>query len=453
MSLHDPATPGTARHGAVLSPAARWATTASAIVVAALGGWFFVARAAAVRAGSEGAALFQEGATLEAFALLREAVDKAPLQSKPCVDLGDLAVSVIDDRAFQQAAGIAEPWSLARLAFLAYAEALDRQPGNPAAWAGMADLFKRARALGLAEGSFDLEHLGEEAGPLPAEEDRLAVASYLKAIRFEPNNFFHHAYLGSFYDDRGLRGEAVAAWARSVEIMPELSWHFYLPRERIPGDLFAAAREALSRSLETNPTVPPERILQNLGDLADRAGDTSFALQAYRRAAEEAKDPSLSLYLQGDLLFREKQCAGAEEALVAAIGPGTLQPNLLALAHTLAGRCRGMAGDAQGAVDHLERARRLNAGAWYIAADLGAAHEKMGHIRKAEAEYRAAIRLAPERASVYAALIGMYRRNREISKAIPLAEKLVDLFPEDQVFMDQLEALYRDLGMPEAGGS
>ncbi len=453
MSRQDPLAPAITRQPLGLSPPAQWVTTALAILAALLGGWLVVARAAAAHAGSEGAALFQEGATMEAYALLREAVDEAPLQSKPCVDLGDLAVTAIDDRAFQHAAGIAEPRSLARLAFLSYAEALDRQPGNPAAWAGMADLFKKARALDLVEGSFDLDQIEEGPGPLPAEEDQLAVASYLKAIRFEPNNFFHHAYLGSFYDDRGLRDEAVASWARSLEIMPELSWHFYLPRERIPGDLFAAAREALSRSLETNPTVPRERILQNLGDLADRAGESNFALEAYRRAATEAQDPSLSLYLQGDLLFREKQCAGAEEALVAAIGPGTLQPSLLALAHTLVGRCRGMAGDAAGAVDHLERARRLNAGAWYVAADLGAAYEKMGHIRKAEAEYRAAIRLAPERASVYAALIGMYRRNRQIGKAIPLAEKLVDLFPEDQVFMDQLEALYRDLGVPEAGGS
>ncbi len=433
------------------SPTVRWMVTAAALLAALLGGWRFVARAAAVRGGTIGAALVEAGAAAEAYPLLLGAVEGWPRQAKPCVDLGDLAVWAIDDEGAREAIGVADPRSLARLAFLSYAEALDRQPGNAAAWAGMAELFRAARRLRLDEEPLDLDQIDDDRGLLL--EDRLAMASYSKALRFEPNNFFYHAYLGSLYEEAGLRREAVAAWARSVEIMPELSWHYYIPGEGLAEDLYAAARGALTSALETNPTVPRERILHNLGELAARAGDSGAALEAYRSAALEAGDPSLSLYLQGEVLFEERRCPEAEEVLLAAIGPGTLQSHTLALAHTLVARCRVLGGDLEAAVTHLERARWLNGEAWYIAADLAGAYERLGRLDNAEAEYRSAIRLAPGRASAYSALIGLYRKSRRIGKAIPLAEKLVELFPDDQVFRDQLESLQRDLGEPEAGGT
>jgi lipopolysaccharide biosynthesis regulator YciM len=52
---------------------------------------------------------------------------------------------------------------------------------------------------------------------------------------------------------------------------------------------------------------------------------------------------------------------------------------------------------------------------------------------------------------VYSPLINMYRRTRQLSKAIPLAERLVELFPDNQVFRAQVESLYRELGRPDAG--
>lgn len=433
------------------SLSAKWAATAAAILAACLAGWILSGRARAVRDGFRGVRLYDAGRTEEAWPVLREAVEATSLQSKPCVDLGNLAVWAIDDGVFQHHQGIRDPWSLARTAFVAYAEALDRQPGNPRAWAGMAELFKKARLLKLKEGTVNLESLGRQGPGKLQKEDDLVIAAYRKALHFEPNNYFYHAYLGDFYDERGFRKEAVASYARAVEIMPDLSWHYYLPKKDLPKDLYDALSDALQRALTTNPTVPKDRIMQNMGDLSEREGDIDAAMQHYRDAASVADDPSVYLYMLGNLLFRKKDCDEAEKILGQAIERGTLQPRPMALSHTLIGACRSRKNDLEGAVKHLERARWINPNAWYIASDLAAAYEKMGQTDKAEAEYRAAIRLAPERASAYSKLIRMYRSTHRLSKAIPLAEKLVKMFPDNQVFKDQLDALNRELGRPDRG--
>ena len=53
--------------------------------------------------------------------------------------------------------------------------------------------------------------------------------------------------------------------------------------------------------------------------------------------------------------------------------------------------------------------------------------------------------------AAYTALIDMYRRTRQITKAIDLARRLVEMFPDNPIFKDQLKALRREIGRPEAG--
>jgi tetratricopeptide (TPR) repeat protein len=423
----------------------------AALLVALGSGWFLAGRAATVRAGTRGAELYHGGQIGRAYPLLQQAVRDNRLQAKPCVDLGDLAVWAIDDGAFQHFYRIDSGWTLARLAFLSYAEALKRQPGAPRAWAGMAELFKKARILGIKDDAVDLDLLDQGAGQAYEEEDRLVVEAYRKALFFEPNNYFYHAYLGDFFDERGFREEALEAYAKAVEIMPDLSWHYYLPERDLPRDMYDRVSVALARALETNPTFPRDRIMQNMGDLAERGGEREAALQHYRDAASIAQDPSVYLYLLGNLYFNMKRYEEAEKTLEEAIERESLQPRMLAISHTLIGRCAMLREDVEAALEHLERARWHNPSAYYIAVDLGRAHEKMGEMDKAEVEYRSAIRLAPDRAGVYSPLINMYRRTRQLSKAIPLAERLVELFPDNQVFRAQVESLYRELGRPDAG--
>ncbi|HZE89454.1 MAG TPA: hypothetical protein VE404_07905, partial [Verrucomicrobiae bacterium] len=385
------------------------------------------------------------------YPYLTRAVSRATLAAKPCLDLGDLAVWTVDDGAFQHFYRIDDPRTLLRLAFLSYAGALDRQPGSARAWAGLAEVFKKERSLRLKDHAVDLDALSGERPPELDAEDRLVVAAYARAARHEPNNYFYHAYLGDFYDGRGLRREALAAYAQSIEIMPDLSWHYYLPKRDIPGDLYAAARGALERALASNKLYPKERIWQNVADLAERAGDHDGAVDGYRHAIAAAADPSPYMQLLGELLIDLKRYDEAEKVLKDSISRQSLQSRTSGLVYALLGKCAMMRNDNREAVAYLKQARWLSPTVSYIGIDLGRAYESLGMLARAEAEYEAAIRLEPDKAGGYAELIAMYRRTHQSRKAIALARRLVEMFPDNENFKEQLRSLSREIGRPEAG--
>jgi len=416
-----------------------------------LAGVLLYHRASVITSGFRGAALYNSGEPGLAYPYLLRAVRGTRLYARPCLDLGDMAVWALDDGVFQHFYKIDDPRTLGRLAFLAYAEALKRQPGAARAWAGMAELFKKVRILRVKEATLDLDVLGEQAATIYEEEDRLVIEAYRRAVRFEPNNYFYHAYLGDFYDERGFRKEALAAYASAVEIMPDLSWHYYLPRAEVPEDLYQITSEALKRALKTNTGFTKDKIWQNMGDLAERGGDVDAAALDYQRAADSAADPSPYLEMLGSLQFTQKRFDEAEKALSEALRRGTLQPRLKGLALTLLGRIAMARNDNETAVKHLKQARWVSPQSPYTATDLGHAYDMLGRVDEAEAEYLTAIRLDPTLAGPYTALINMYRRTRQINKAIPFARRLIEMFPDEPVFKDQLRALHRELGRADMG--
>ncbi|MBI3447979.1 MAG: tetratricopeptide repeat protein [Acidobacteria bacterium] len=422
-----------------------------AFLVAAGAAWLQFDRGWVGWEASRGAELYNSGKPGPAYPYLTRAVSRTSLAAKPCLDLGDLAVWTVDDGAFQHFYRIDDARTLLRLAFLSYAEALNRQPGSARAWAGLAEVFKKERSLRLKDEAVDLDALSGERPQSLDAEDRLVVAAYSRSTRLEPNNYFYHAYLGDFYDGRGLRREALAAYARSIEIMPDLSWHYYLPKQDVPADLYAAARGALERALVSNHLFLRERVWLNLADLAERAGDHDTAVDAYRQAIAAAADPSPYMQLLGELLFGLKRYDEAEKVLKDSISRQSLQSRTSGLVYALLGKCAMMRNDQREAVEYLKQARWLSPTVAYIGVELGQAYESLGMLAQAEAEYEAAIRLEPNKASVYAELIAMYRRTHQISKAIALARRLVEMFPDNEIFKDQLRSLNREIGRPEAG--
>ncbi len=435
---------------AEIAPASlRWSVTVGAVLIALAAALVVWERIATYVIASRGASLYTSGEIGRAYPLLQRAVGATRHMVRPCVVLGDLAVWALDDGVFQRFYEIDDPWSLARLAFLSYAEALDRKPSSSKAWAGLGELFKKTRVLRIKEGTVDLDLLGGERSTSYDVEDRLAIAAYERALWLEPNNYFYHAYLGDLLDERGFRERALESYARAIEIMPDLSWHYYLPVRDVPADLYRAARAGLERALD-RAAYPRDRILQNLAALAERSGMTAEAAETYQRAAAAALDPSPYLLMLGNLYFTERRYEEARPVLEQAIERATLLPEKQALAHTLLGRCARLRGDLEQAVEHLQQARWLNPAAAYAAVDLGRTYEELGKFDLAEAEYRSAIDIDPSRASAYSALIEMYRRTRQINKAIPLAEKLVEMFPDHPVFKSQLQRLTRELGRPDA---
>lgn len=429
----------------------RWGLTVLALIIAVAAGALLYRRSVSALDGARGADLYNSGQPGLAYPYLQRAARASVLHSKPCLDLADMAVWAIDDGFFQHYYRIEDPRTLEKLAFLSYARSLDRQPGASKAWAGMAELFKKERVLRVKEAQVDLDALGGEEPAGFEEEDRLVIAAYRRAIRLEPNNYFYHAYLGDFYDERGFRSEAIEAYGRSIEIMPDLSWHYYLPRSDVPEDLYAAAHDGLERSLQSNPGYPRDRIWANLGDLAQRGRDAAAAEEAYKKAIAAAVDPSVYEWNLGSLYFDQKRYEDAQRHLTGALERDTLLPRVQTLVRVLLGRIAMVRDDPRAAADQFKQARWLSPNASGIALDLGRAYERLGMIDKAEVEYRTAIRLEPGRPFVYTELIDMYRRTRQIGKAIPLAEQLIHMFPDDPIFKEQLRSLYHDLGRPEQG--
>jgi len=425
--------------------------TVAAVAVAAGAAFFLAARAGIARVGAKGALLYASGQPGRAYPLLTAAVRGTRLQAKPCLDLGDLAVWTIDDGAFQHFYRFEDARPLVRLAFLSYAEALRRQPGSSRAWVGLAEIFKKERVVRIKESTLDLDSLGETDSSVVEDEDRLVIEAYRRAILLEPNNYFYYAYLGDFYDDRGRRDDALASYAKAVEIMPDLSWHYYVPEHDIPADLYASTRAALERAAMTNPLFPREKIWLNLATLAERAKDPNTAISSYRKAIALAQDPSPFLQILGALYFDLMRYDEAERTLKEALARDTLQPWTKGVVYAILGRCAMVRNDNRAAVEYLKQARWLNPQGSFINIELGRVYEALGMLDEAESEYQAAIRSEPAKASVYAALIDMYRRTRQINKAIALAGKLVEMFPDNEIFREQLRSLKREMGRPEAG--
>ena len=432
------------------APAAlRWGVTFLAALIAAASGAALLDRGQVWLAASSGASLYNSGQPGKAFPYVKLASRESRLQATSCQVMGDMAVWAIDDGGFQSFYKFDDPWSLAKLALYSYAEALDRQPGSSKAWGGMAELFKKSRILRIKQGVVDLDLIDTGEPPSFEEEDQLVIEAYRHALRFEPNNYFYHAYLGDFYGERGFRDHSLKSYARAVEIMPDLSWHYYLPRENLAPGFYAPLRAALELALTTNRSYPMERVYQNLGDLAERGEDKAAAEGYYKRAAAVARDPSPYLQMLGVLYFGMKRYEEADGTLERALERGTLQPRMNALAHTLLGRSASLRGDVAGAVEHLKKAKWMYPAASYIAIDLARAYEAQGKLDLAESEFKSAIQVDPARAGAYTALIEMYRRTQQLNKALPLAKRLVEMYPDQSVFREQLRTLNRELGRPD----
>jgi len=425
--------------------------TAGAAAVALLAAALLHQRADIASSAASGAALYNAGQPGLAYPYITRAVNRTSLQAKPCLDLGDLAVWTIDDGVFQHFYRFDDARTLVRLAFLSYVEALKRQPGSSKAWAGLADLFKKERILRIKEGTINLDTLDQDQAAGLEEEDRLVIEAYRRAIFFEPNNYFYHAYLGDFYDERGFREEALASYGKAIEIMPDLSWHYYVPEKEIPADLYAVTRGALENAAVSNPLYPRDRIWLNVALLAERGDDLEAAVAGYRKAIAAAADPSPYLQMLGARFFDMQRYDDAEETLKESLALDTLQPRTKGLVYAILGRCAMIRNDSRAAVEYLKQARWLNPTGSYINIELGQAYEGLGMLDKAEAEYEAALRLDPSKASVYTALIDMYRRTHQINRAITLARKLVEMYPDNEIFKEQLRSLYREMGRPEAG--
>jgi len=402
-------------------------------------------RAVAHQRSVWGAAVHAAGEPASAWPYLVNAARSGLLagsNAAPWIELGEVAGWASGDARFRDYHRDMTPASLTRMSFLCYAAALARRPSSTGAISGLADLFRRSAfsggALALPQGGDSLDR---------DAIDRLVGALYRKAIALEPGNYFWYAYLADFFRERGRDGEALPLYAKAIELMPDLGWHYYLGATGpIPEDLFQVARQGLEAALASNEVLPREKIESNIGYLHERQRDYAEALVHYRKAIEIANDPSQYFY-QAALLFNlQKRPEDAEEYFRRALARGGLNARQELASRVQTGRLRLARGDARGAVEELSRARTMGPGAYDVRIDLGRAMVALGESRKAEAEYRQAMALDGTRPQAYAALIDLHVAEGDIALAIPLARRLTELYPNEPRHRERLDALYRGMG-------
>lgn len=414
-------------------------------------------RAVLYQRSVRGAGLNAAGDPVRAFPYLVRAAGAGVLDrlnAAPLLELGDVATRALDDPVFRKYHPELTPAAAARLAFASYAEALQRRPTSSTALAGMADLVRKGANLRLFGESAAVPTVTEvlEGEPIPSA-DRLVEAAYRRAIEMEPANYFWYAYLADFHRERGRQEMALPLYEKAIELMPDLGWHYYLGASGpLAPELFDTARRGLERALATNPVALPEKIESNLGDLYARQRDYDGALQHYRRAVELAPDPSKYLYQAANVLGMQGRPDEAVTYFRRAMARETLGERRTIGALSWLGRLYLERGAHREAAEALSRARALQPGSYAIRVDLGRAWQGLGETERAESEYRQAISLDPTQQRAYALLIGMYRAEGDFAKAIPLARRLAEMYPEDTKVKALLDALYGEMGKPPDRG-
>jgi len=430
------------------------AASAAVATVCAAGCLLLAQRAVSYQRGVRGAALYVAGDPARAYPYLVNAAGSSlmgKLNAAPFLDLGEVATWAIDDPRMARYQEGLTPDVAARLAFVSHAEALVRDPASTRAMAGLADLFRRVLLLNLKKRVPTLTDLappegtGGTAGEAP--EERLVEAAYRRAIEMEPANYFWYAYLADFLEERGRHAEALPLYESAIELMPSLSWHYYLGSTGpLQEDMFSAAREGLERALSTNVVFRPERIEANIGYLYERQREYDEALRHYRRAVELAPDPSQYLYQAAIVLTFKNMPDEALEYFKRALSRGTLNQRQQLQAWTRMGLTALKQGNPGAAVEYLQKARALDPSSYDARIDLGRALLAAGNGEAAEMEAGQASNLIPSRPEAYEILIGIHVGRGDYARAIPPARRLVELFPSSEEYRRQLDDLYRTMG-------
>jgi tetratricopeptide (TPR) repeat protein len=152
------------------------------------------------------------------------------------------------------------------------------------------------------------------------------------------------------------------------------------------------------------------------------------------------------------LLLERGRKAEAVETFKRALARGTLGGRQQLGALSRLGRIQIERGEYRAATEFLTLARSLQPASYAIRVDLGRAWQGLGEAQKAEAEYHQALALDPTQRQAYSLLIGMYHAAGDFARAIPLARRLAEMYPEDAKVKALLEDLYRGMGAQRPPG-
>lgn len=329
--------------------------------------------------------------------------------------------------------------AMAARAAAAYLDAIRVSPPNAWSYAGLSSLVgtlagARRRASGVDLASFF-------ADPLQAltPEDYLQETAMLKAVQLEPRNFYYHDFLGQFYWTHGFWDRAQAHVRAAVRLQPVLDRHFYLSNlvDVSPRVLTAVELGVQDALASPRTEVPPEEIHRLLAEVYLRLGELDKARSQLAAAAAFSVNPFLFEIHIGRTYATE---GNDEQALRSFSRATELAPEYhrgwLELGLTLS-----RLGHHAEAVEAFEQARGLAPlefqPAWHLAVELDRGGELDGAARILDG----LIRAHPDKREGYTKLIDVSMRLGSINRATGVARQLVERFPDEPLFEEQLRQL------------
>ena len=211
---------------------------------------------------AEGNVLEDAGQIAEALQCYRRALAADSGSARACLNQGNALQALGDHPA----------------AVESYRQALALDAANAPAWLNLGNALLRMPSLSQAERKAHLQD---------------AEAAYRSAVRLRPEWAQAWFGLGCALEAMPAADEACAAYARAVEIEPELTAASFnlsdlLAEQHVKRNEISAARQVLNRALEKQPDQ--DRLLARLADLERESGRIHESLALLRRMVANSPD-------------------------------------------------------------------------------------------------------------------------------------------------------------------
>ena len=304
-----------------------------------------------------------------------------------------------------------------------YRRVLAFDPKNAVALNGMSALAIQAQrhdvAVELARRALASKHDFSEAHghlaiALAAQgKNDEAIAAYARAIEIDPRLPTHHHNLALVLKQMGRRDEAIAAFRRAIEIDP----------------LYAKAYSGLGTALKESgsPTA-----------LEDAAAE-------YRRAISIKPDYAEGHYNLGVALAEQRKVDEAIECFRAAL---KLQPSFVEALNNLAAQCLLRPGEKEvnEAIECFEKSLSVRPNQMDAYIGLGAALMRKRALGAAQKTFNAAIKINPQYAKAHFGLAVAHREAGEYPEAIDACREALKLEPAWLEARSTLAMLYASAG-------
>lgn len=337
--------------------------------------------------------------------------------------------------------GTAEQIDPVEQAILLYRQAIQRAPGDPNTWAQMARAYQALAVARRASRLIDLSMLGDPKDTREVEDD-LALAAMTRALELEPSNYIYLDYLAQLRYRQGYE-DALGWYRRGTRVLPRLNAHPYLADPAsVLDDIAQAAVLGARDALGTRNVVLDSKILEEVSLFHSRRGEYQEAADACVEAIDAGHpSPAVQWTRRGLWLDRVGDLQGARDAHHRSLEVDASR----GLSHFGLGKIAEQEGDLDEALVRFQAARKHAPKILRFQLALARTLDAAGRLQEATRAYQVALRMPGGETPAAKALVDLLRRRAIYDQALVHAKRLLELYPEQEVFVRQVSELQRRL--------